>query len=367
MTDLFDNILAQQRAIQILRNALAHERLAGSYLFVGPTGIGKTTTAKQFAAAICGIDNPTSPDMRMILEGKHPDVRMVQPSGRSHTIHVGQLWPRGANTDHPAAHAMLRDLHFEPVRAQKRVFIIREAEGLSRGSENAANSILKSLEEPPPYAHFILTASSLSSLLPTIISRCQVVPFSLLPPELVEKALVERFGVGAGQARFLAGYTEGKLGEAVQLARSGDLLAARDEILDVAERLIHCHTIEAFKCSDRFRKIAPRLKAGDGEQGEDGGAREPLKRALEILATFYRDLLAVRSGCGDERLLNSDRHEALIAGARRFEREELRKAVERITGARLAVERNAYAQTVIDVLFLELVAHTEKLKAGAGR
>jgi len=65
--------------------------------------------------------------------------------------------------------------------------------------------------------------------------------------------------------------------------------------------------------------------------------------------------------------LNSDRHEALIAGAKRFEREELRKAVERITGARLAVERNAYAQTVIDVLFLELVAHTEKPKAGAGR
>jgi len=357
LNDIFSDVIAQQRPLGILRTSLSRERLAGSYLFVGPAGVGKTTTAMRFAAALCGAQSLDDPQARMILAGKHPDVRVEQPSGRSHTIHVGQLWPRGSNTDHPAANAMLRDLQYEPVRANKRVFVIREAEGLSRGSESAANSILKTLEEPPAYAHFILTATSLSTLLPTIISRCQVVPFSLLPPELVERALIERFSVPAGQARFLSLYTEGRLGEAAQLARSADLLTARDEILDVAERLSKCHPVEAFKLSDRFRKIAPRLKSADPDGGDgEGGAREPLKRALEILATFYRDLLAVASGCRAEDGINSDRADAIASLAKRAERTDLRCAVERISGTRLAVERNAYPQTAVDVLFLELAS-----------
>ncbi len=367
MSDLFQDVIDQKRPIQILRNALSLDRLAGAYLFVGPTGVGKTTTALRFAAALCGASDRRDPQFQYILDSKHPDVRLIQPGGRSHTIHVGQLWPRGANTDHPAAQAMLRDLQYEPVRARKRVFIIREAEGLSRGSENAANSILKTLEEPPSYAHFILTASSLSSLLPTIISRCQVISFGLLPPDRVEEALVSRFAVEPAKARFLAGYTEGRLGDAIQLANSSDLLLARDEILDIVERLVKCHQIEAFKLSDRFRKVASRLKAAEGE-GSDGetGAREPLKRALEIVATFYRDVMALSSGCEGGALLNSDRQDALAAAAARLSREQMRAAVERISGTRLAVERNAYAQTAVDVLFLELVAMSEK-EGGAVR
>ena len=357
MSDVFEGIIGQESALRILRTALTADRLAGAYLFVGPEGSGKTTTALRLAAALCGAPDIQDIQARLILDHKHPDVRLERPSGRSHTIHVGQLWPRGANPDHPASNAMLRDLQYEPVRGKKRVFIIREAEGLSRGGDNAANSILKTLEEPPPYAHFILTAASVSGILPTILSRCQLIHFNALSRDEVVGILTERFAVASGTAGFLAAYTGGRLGQALRLARSQDVLAAREEVLDIAERLLVCPPVESFKLSERFRKVAGRMRSSELDGEAELGGREPLKRAMELLGTFYRDIMAARSGCGDHLLINADRINAVRSHADRApSTAALRDCVERIAGAGFAIDRNGYAQTVIDVLFLQLTS-----------
>ena len=295
-TDLLDGIIGQQSATTVLSNALSTGRLAGSYLFVGPNGVGKATTANRFAAILAGARSENEAIYKRILGGVHPDVRTVKPTGKSNTIHVGQLWPRGENKDHPSDQAILRDLHFEPMAGPKRVFIIDGAEGLRGTNEVAGNSILKTLEEPPPYAHFILIAEALAGLMPTVVSRCQVVRFGLSPADEIEKALGDRFQVDPQRAHFLAVYCEGRLGHAVVLARSTTLMAAREELLDLAERSLTGRPIQAFKLAEELRKIAPKLKpdvdAGDGDDKEMG-ARDAMMRALEMLAFFYRDLAAV--------------------------------------------------------------------------
>jgi DNA polymerase-3 subunit delta' len=362
---VLSGVVGQERARAILTNAVARNRIAGSYLFLGPDGVGKTTTALLFAALLCGATSPSDPIVRRIREGTHPDVRVVQPTGRSHSIHIGQLWPRAAGGDHPAFDAMLRDIQYEPLSGPRRVFIIRDAEGLSRGGENAANSILKTLEEPPSYAHFILTATSAPVLLPTIVSRCQVVPFSALPPGAVARLLVEQHGIPAEQAGFLAAYAEGRPGVALRLARSRDVLLARDQVLDIAETLSRSRPIQAFKLSDAFRKVAPGIRgASDGVEAgsDDRGNREPLRAALEIVASFYRDMAAVcsLSGAGPTpALINVDRRETIVRCATGYHWRSLQQAVDRIAGTRLAIERNAYGQTAIDVLFVELGALAE--------
>lgn len=356
---LLDGVIGQESAVTILANAVDNGRLAGSYLFVGPNGVGKATTALRFAAVLCGATSDADPRYRRIVEGVHPDVRVVRPTGKSNTIHVGQLWPRGESRDHPSDQALLRDLHFEPMAGPKRIFIIDGAEGLKGGNEAAGNSILKSLEEPPAYANFILTAESASTLMPTIVSRCQVVRFGLSPAADIERALVDRFAVDPARAHFLAVYCEGRLGHAVVLARSEALMAAREDLLDLAEKSLTGRPIQAFKLAEELRKIAPKLKPdadlGDGDDKE-AGSRDAILRALEMLAFFYRDLAAVCAGGGArEGVVNIDRQGSLAKFAAGRDVETIVAQVEKILGIRNAVERNAHVQLSLEVLFTQLM------------
>ena len=237
MPSLLDTVLGQPYAVRVLENAAADNRLSGAYLFVGPDGVGKATTARQFAKMLCGADSEQSPVSRAINTGTFPDVRESVPGGKSQTYRIGQLWPRSdAGKEFPPEQAVLRDLDFAPINGPRRVFLLQNAEAFNDAS---GNSILKTLEEPPPYAVFILTAASVGAVLPTIVSRCQVVRFALLPASAIERALTERFGVDAVPARFLASYCEGRLGRAVSLARSPSLLAAREQFLDWARGRRH--------------------------------------------------------------------------------------------------------------------------------
>lgn len=354
---LLESILGQPYAVRVLENALAEDHLAGAYLFVGPDGVGKATTARQFAKLLCGAASDSDPAARAIDAGTFPDVRQVEPQGPSRILHIGQLWPRDGDKQNHPDNAMLRDLHFEPVRSQRRVFVIRDAEGLNGSS---GNSLLKTLEEPPSYACFLLTASSTAAVLPTIVSRCQIVNFGLLPASVIEEALQARFGVKPALARFLAAYCEGRLGRAVALAASPPLLEARERLLTLACDLAAAPVIKSFKLGEEFRKIVPKLKIAEVEDAGDEkekAQREPLARGLEFLATFYRDLLSL-SVLGPDRavLINVDREKELAALAARFNSQQLEQGISVIQAMRQAIERNANAQLAVEVLFTRLTA-----------
>ena len=268
--------------------------------------------------------------------------------------------PRPGHKEHPPENALLRDLQFEPISAAKRVFIIHDAEGLGRGGADAGNSLLKTLEEPPAYAHFLLTASSTGGIMPTIVSRCQVVHFGLLPANAIESTLQTRFGVAPAQARFLGAYSEGRLGRAVSLARSPSLLAGRESLLDLARDLLMAPPIQSFKLGEEFRKLAPKLKANEdedsgGESGEEKAGREPLGRALDLLATYYRDVLAA-TVIGAERAapVNADRRAEIVMLSARFTSEQMERALALLLDVRQAIERNANSQLATEVLFTHL-------------
>jgi len=293
-------------------------------------------------------------------------VRSLNPPP-SRIISVAQVWPRASHKEHPAENAMLRDFQFEPMAGPKRVFIIHDAEGLGRGGADAGNSLLKSLEEPPPYAHFILTAASTGGVMPTIVSRCQVVHFGLLPAEDIEAALTTRFGVAPAQARFLAAYSEGRLGRAVSLSRSPSLLAGRELLLDLARDLASAPPIKSFKLGEEFRKLAPKLKASEEDEAagdaEEKAGREPLGRALDLLAIFYRDVLAVTVlGADRAALVNVDRREEIVAAADRYSTEQMQRALALLLDIRQCVERNANSQLAIDVLFTHLTTLGKKVE-----
>ena len=358
---MFQNILGQPYAVRVLENALHTDRLAGSYLFIGPDGVGKATMARQFAKLLCGASADSDPLARAIDAGTLPDVRSLDPPP-SHITSIAQVWPRPGHKEHPPQDALLRDLQFEPISARKRVFIIHDAEGLGRGGADAGNSLLKTLEEPPAYAHFLLTAASTGGVMPTIVSRCQVVHFGLLPVGEIESVLQTRFGVAPAQARFLAAYSEGRLGRAVALARSPTLLSGREALLDLAHDLLTAPPIKSFKLGEDFRKLAPKLKVtgeDEAEGAEEKTGREPLTRALDLLASYFRDVLsAAVMGPARATLVNVDRRNEILGLADRYPTEKTERALGLLLDIRQAIERNANSQLALDVLFTQLTMPT---------
>src|SRR5947208_1402015 len=119
---MLQDILGQTYATAVLQNALQDNRLAGSYLFVGPDGVGKATAAREFAKILCGATSDADFVARSIDAKTFPDVRTVEPP-RSGIISIAQIWPRAGHKEHPPDNALLRDLHFEPMAGPRRVFI----------------------------------------------------------------------------------------------------------------------------------------------------------------------------------------------------------------------------------------------------
>ena len=199
--------------------------------------------------------------------------------------------------------------------------------------------------------------------MPTIVSRCQVVHFGLLPAGEIESALQTRFGVAPAQARFLSAYSEGRLGRAVALARSPALLSGREALLDLAHDLLTAPSIKSFKLGEEFRKLAPKLKAAGEDEAAEGAeektGREPLTRALDLLATYLRDVLsAAVMGPSGVSLVNVDRREEVLDLVGRYPAEKTERALALLLEVRQAIERNANSQLALDVLFTQVAMLT---------
>lgn len=201
----FQRIVGHQRAVGILRRALAAGRLAHSYLFVGPKGVGKRTVAWELARAIqCTSATDDACDRcrgcRKVEAMAHPDVVLVEAEGNQ--ILVGQI------------RELQRQMMYRPMEGSHRVVIIDQAHELN---PQAANALLKILEEPPEGNVLVLVARSEASLLPTIVSRCQRLQFGPLGVDQVCTYLTERAGWEASRAMEVASQAQGSIGRALLL------------------------------------------------------------------------------------------------------------------------------------------------------
>ena len=213
---LFDRIVGQELALAVLRQALATGP-THAYLFAGPKGVGKADAALEFAAALCCPDGGCGEcdTCRRVREGIHPDVEVVAPEGS--LILVDQI--REIN----------RDIALRPFEAKARVYVLLQAESMNK---EAANAFLKTLEEPPPHAYLILVTDTPDELLPTIVSRCQRVPFSRTPSALVARHLGRGVrAVRTGRAGLLPAWRRATWRTGASLASSPAARAHRAQLL----------------------------------------------------------------------------------------------------------------------------------------
>ncbi|MBM3274949.1 MAG: DNA polymerase III subunit, partial [Candidatus Sericytochromatia bacterium] len=225
MNSAFDGVVGQERAVAQLAQALTQPRHA--YLLVGPPNVGKTAAAGAWCQALfcrhrtaCGACT----ECRTFLHGNYADYHLWQPAGKSTSIEQ--------------IRELVRQADLAPYRGDYQVHVVF-ADSLSLP---AANCLLKTLEEPPQGTILLLLAQSVADILPTIVSRCQRIPFNLVPEPLIRQWLVETKGVAPAIAETAARRSGGRIGYALALldqeATSPRLLAARDplEALEEADR-----------------------------------------------------------------------------------------------------------------------------------
>ena len=270
------------------RRALERRRLASSFLFVGPPGVGKRTFAVKLAQALLCPARPEQaldpcgqcPACAQVAAGTHPDLDLIaKPEGKSF-IPVELLI---GDREHRGREGLCHRIALKPYMGGRKIALIDDADYLN---PEGANCLLKTLEEPPPRSVLILIGTSPAKQLPTIRSRCQLIRFRPLEDHVVAELLVSQGLVpDAAEARRLAQYSEGSLQRARDMADS-DLWAFRNQL--------HKHLAEPVLDSVRFSRT---VSAFVDEAGKEASARRArLRQVVGLAADFYRRLLHAQSG-----------------------------------------------------------------------
>jgi DNA polymerase-3 subunit delta' len=273
----FKDVVGNERIKRILKLALERGRVPNSLLFCGPEGVGKKAMALTLAKTLNCLNLVTDscdecPSCEAIDKGVHPDVMVIAAEKQEIKIEQTRFLKQMA--------------YLRPMTGKKRVFIVVDA---SEMSDPAANSLLKVLEEPPPFSHLILVTASPFLLFPTILSRCQTLAFSAIGREEIEKILVER-DFSKEQARILALLVDGNLDWAMDLEW--------EEIQSLKEE--SWALFEALASGDRSALFLERFGALAKAVQEEFG------RTLEVFSSFVRDILLLRLGGDPQFLLNPD-------------------------------------------------------------
>ena len=318
----FSDIIGQERAIGFLKKALSIDRIPHAYMFTGISGIGKTTTALALAQALnclepvdfegCGICR----SCRQIIGGNFADLYLLVPDGKN--IKIEQI--RSLN----------RNLGYKTVSGRYRVSIIDRAETMTA---EAANSFLKTLEEPPPGNILVLKVVEPLDLLSTIVSRCQRIPFKPIAPDRISDWLEQEMNVDSDTAALVSRISDGSLGKAIAVC-GDDYLEERQGML---ESLIELYRITSEKALEMALEYTDKMKKSSSALSESHSGKFEL---FGVWKTWYRDLILVKSDGQLEKLVNVDFSRKLKNLSKQFKIEDLINSFQVLDKAQRELKRN---------------------------
>ena len=352
----FEDVVGQRGVTQTLRNAITTERVAQAFVFAGPRGVGKTTTARILARALNCERGPTADPCGTcdacveIAEGRDIDVLEIDAATHTQVENVREV--------------IIAGLAMAPVRNRYKIFIIDEFHQLSSHSFNA---LLKSIEEPPPHVVFMMATTELQKIPETILSRSQVFEFRTIGTQMIAAqirtiAKAEEIAVDDAAIALIARTADGSMRDAQSafdqvIAFAGDQIAAeevstvlgligRDPVLDVVEVVANEDPTAVFELAGRFV-----------EAGYD------LRLVCRELTRVVRDLMVISidaTRAQDPEIAGDAERDRLVAVAKRFSREDLMRAFDLLARAEFEIRVAAQPRYHFEMALLKWI-HLRKL------
>ncbi|WJQ81731.1 DNA polymerase III subunit delta' [Brevibacillus brevis] len=314
----------QPRAQELLSHSLRNERLAHAYLLAGPKGSGKKQMALHLAKSLFCSEREADAcgacvTCRRIEGGNHPDVLFITPDGAS--IKIDQI------------RSLQKEMAMRAVESSRKVYII---EHVDKMTTQAANSLLKFLEEPPAVVLALLLTEHSHAILPTILSRCQIVQFSPLSAELIAEKLRAE-GVLAGMAQ-VASHITTNVEEAMTLSQSESFAQLRNLVIQLVQECKQRNSSALLTIHDMLQK--------------SDKSKEELPLFLDLLILWLRDILYLQVG-RHAHLINSDQQDVLQGQALVWTKAELLRGIDLVMETKNRIERNANAQLALERLVLQ--------------
>ena len=327
------NLIGHEWAVDMLKKHVVNGTTRHAYLFAGPPGLGRRTLALRFAQAL-NCPTPIEPgvacgqcrDCRQIEAMQHADLHVVQAVDEQGKPRIGGVLKVDQIRD------VRRILTYKPYQSKYRVALFLR---FHEANDSAANALLKTLEEAPSYAVLILTADNPEQLLPTIVSRCEVLRLRPLKIQEVQQALEER-GFEANQSKWIAHISGGRFGYARRLIGSEALLVEREERLNDLQSLMSASRVEKFAYADRLSKD-----------------KESMRQALLIWLSYWRDVM-LRTAHAGTPLVNVDRNLEIEDVASQMDLSSARLVVCGLENTLEKMDGNVNPRLLVEVLLLDL-------------
>lgn len=323
----FRDIFGHDKQIENLQKTLLQKRIGHAYLFSGISSIGKRTMAVEFAKAY----NCEKPDdavhdscgsclsCRKIGRNNHPDVFVIKPEGQFIRIN--------------AIREIQEQMRFKPLEAVSRVFVIDDAD---RMNEQAANALLKTLEEPSRANLIILITSRPYALPTTILSRCLHVRFNPLHQNVVARFLIEKMGMEEQKAFLLAGLSGGSIGRALNLDDE-ETISFRSEILTFLSSARKSEPLSLINFASFLNRDKKRIKL-----------------ALDIISSCFRDALVYKETNKAQILVNKDKFSFIDSVAQRLSGEQILRNIDSVEGAAQRIEHNSNKLLTLETMAFKL-------------
>ena len=331
--------LGHEWAARLLRGHIANDKVRHAYLFAGPSGVGKRTLALQFAAALNCVQPPAPGvpcgECRMCLQTarmQHTDLTVLRPE------------TPGAEIKIDAVRELTRSLALSPYESRWRIALLLD---FHNANANAQNALLKTLEEAPPKAILLLTAESCEQLLPTIVSRCEVLLLRPLPLSRLQEELTARWQIPPQQAEVYAHLASGRVGTALGYHQQDERRQLRRQALEDLIALLPASRVQRFAFADKMTNLQNKTAE------ERDRIRQRLRETLGHWLAWWRDVLVAQNG-GGAPLINQDHAQQISAAAASLPRGCGLKLTHALQQVLEDMDANLNLRLLLEVLMLDL-------------
>lgn len=320
----FKDIIGHEQVISHMQNAIRQKRFSHAYLLCGEAGSGKRLAAEAFAKTILceegGIEAcGKCKSCKQMESGNHPDFRPVVREKA--TLGVKEIREQ-----------VTADVQIKPYSSEYKIYFIDEAEKMT---EEAQNALLKTIEEPPEYAVFLISVSRQELLLQTVLSRCVMLPFHPVTTGKIKKFLMEKKGVPDYLAESAATFSGGLTGRAVAYAESESFTEQRNEVLHLVKYVDEMTMAEIMENVKLF-----------------AAKKDTAAEYLDMILLWYRDVLLYKAAKDANMLLFKDELEVVAAQAGKRSFENLQGITEALEQVKQRMKSNVNFENALELLLL---------------